>query len=67
MIGQIFVRGEGTSLDGAWLRLLQNDECVGMTAIDQFGGFLVDDVPQGLLSVQIVLPHLTLIGALDIV
>jgi len=67
MIGQILARGEGALLDGAWLRLLQNDECVGMTAIDQFGGFLVDDVPQGSLSIQIVLPHLTLIGALDLV
>jgi hypothetical protein len=32
--------------------------------VDQFGGFQFEEVPQGILSLQIDLPKLTVVGAL---
>ncbi len=65
LIGQIFARNEASFPDAARLHLLQNGERVGMTMLDQFGGFQFEEIPQGALSLQIDLPHLTVIGALN--
>ena len=65
LIGQIFARSQASFPETARLHLLQNGERVGATILDQFGGFQFDDVPQGSLSLQIDLPHLTVVGALN--
>lgn len=64
MIGQIFARHESRFIDNAQLQLLKDGERVGVTVVDQFGGFQFEEVPQGTLSLQIDLPRLTVVGAL---
>jgi len=65
LIGQIFARDENTFPKSTRLQLLQNGERVGMTQVDQFGGFQFEEVPQGSLSLQIDMPNLTVVGALN--
>jgi hypothetical protein len=65
LIGQIFARNEASFPNAARLHLLQNGERVGMTMLDQFGGFQFEEIPAGALSLQIDLPHLTVVGALN--
>ena len=65
LIGQIFARDENTFPTSTRLQLLQNGERVGMTQVDQFGGFQFEEVPQGSLSLQIDMPNLTVVGALN--
>jgi len=65
LIGQIFARNEASFPNAAQLHLLQNGERVGMTMLDQFGGFQFEEIPPGSLSLQIDLPHLTVVGALN--
>jgi len=64
LIGQIFPRNESRFVDNAQLQLLKDGERVGLTVVDQFGGFQFEEVPQGTLSLQIDLPKLTVVGAL---
>jgi hypothetical protein len=64
LIGQIFARNETRFIDNAQLQLLRDGERVGVTVVDQFGGFQFEEVPQGTLSLQIDLPKLTVVGAL---
>ena len=64
LIGQIFPRNESRFVDNAQLQLLKDGERVGLTVVDQFGGFQFEEVPQGTLSLQIDLPRLTVVGAL---
>ena len=66
VLGQIQPRGTSTFVDAARLHLLQNGERVSSAAVNELGEFHFDFVPSGLLSLQIDLPHLTVIGSLDV-
>jgi hypothetical protein len=66
VLGQIQPRGTNTFIDTARLHLLQNGERVSSADVNELGEFHFDFVPAGLLSLQIDLPHLTVIGALDV-
>jgi hypothetical protein len=65
LVGQILPRGATQFVDEAKLHLLRNGERFDTTATDHFGEFQFRDVPQGLLSLQVDLPHLTVVGALN--
>ena len=65
LVGQILPRGQNRFIDEAKLHLLRNGERFESTASDDFGEFQFKDIPQGLLSLQIDLPHLTVVGALN--
>lgn len=65
MTGQILARNTGAFVRGARLHLLRNGEEFEATDVDQFGGFEFSKVPEGILSIQIDLPHLTIVGALN--
>jgi hypothetical protein len=65
LVGQILPRGEIRFVDEAKLHLLRNGERFDSTATDDFGEFQFKDIPQGLLSLQVDLPHLTVVGALN--
>jgi len=66
MIGQVLPRN-GTDFvrGGAQFHLLQNGERVESAVIDEIGEFVFAHVPDGLLSIQIELPDITVIGALN--
>ena len=66
MLGQIQPRGTNTFIDTARLHLLQNGERVSSASVNELGEFHFDSVPSGVLSLQIDLPHLTVIGSLDV-
>jgi hypothetical protein len=66
VLGQIQPRGTNTFVDTARLHLLQNGERVSSASVNELGEFHFDFVPAGLLSLQIDLPHLTVIGSLDV-
>ena len=66
VLGQIQPRGTNTFVDAAQLHLLQNGERVSSASVNELGEFHFDFVPSGLLSLQIDLPHLTVIGSLDV-
>ena len=66
VLGQIQPRGTSTFIDTARLHLLQNGERVRSASVNELGEFHFDFVPAGLLSLQIDLPHLTVIGSLDV-
>ena len=65
MVGQILPRGEAMFVDEAKLHLIRNGERFESTLSDNFGEFQFRDIPQGLLSLQVDLPHLTVVGALN--
>jgi hypothetical protein len=65
LIGQIFVRNDASFPDPARVHLWQNGERVGITMADEFGSFQFEEITQGSLCIQIDLPHLTVVGALD--
>jgi hypothetical protein len=64
MDGQILARGAPVPVDGARLHLLRDGERLATTVADKLGEFQFKDVPEGLLSLQVDLPHLTVVGAL---
>jgi hypothetical protein len=66
MLGQLLPRKGGDFVGTARFHLLRNGERVESTITDETGEFHFTDVPQGLLSIQIDLPHLTVIGALNL-
>ena len=66
LLGQIQPRGTKTFIESARLHLLQNDERVSSAEVNDLGEFHFSYVPEGFLSLQIDLPHLTVIGALDL-
>jgi hypothetical protein len=66
LVGQILARGQSSFVQSARLHLLRNGERFESTLIDRLGEFHFDDVPDGLLSLQIDLPHLTVVGALNV-
>jgi len=65
MIGQVLPRNSHSFAGGGRFHLLQNGECVDSAVIDETGEFFFTDVPEGVLSIQIELPHITVIGALN--
>ena len=66
LIGQMLPRSRENNIDSARFHLLRNGKRLETMAADDFGEFHFDDVPDGDLSLQIDLPHLTIIGALSI-
>ena len=64
MIGQVLPRN-GNDFVGGRFHLLQNGERVESADTDEIGEFVFAHVPEGVLSIQIELPHITVIGALS--
>jgi len=65
MAGQILACGEGAFVRGSRLHLLRDGERIGSTAVDKFGEFEFEMLPEGFLSLQVDLPHLTVVGTLN--
>ena len=66
MLGQLLPRSGRTFGKGARFHLLRNGERLESTITDELGEFHFSYVPEGDLSLQIDLPNLTVIGALNI-
>lgn len=66
LLGQLLPRHSSSFVQSARLHLLRNGERFETTATDEMGEFRFTDIPDGLLSLQIDLPHLTVIGALNV-
>jgi hypothetical protein len=66
MTGQILARGAAVPSGGARLHLLRDGERLAIALADKFGEFRFNDVPEGHLSLQIDLPHLTVVGSLNL-
>lgn len=66
MLGQLLPRGGEDFVQTARFHLLKNGERIESTTVDEVGEFHFSDVPDGNLSLQIDLPNLTVIGALNI-
>jgi len=64
--GQLLPPKGHNFIRGARLHLLRNGERIDSTVTDEKGEFHFTDVPPGPLSIQIDLPHLTVIGALNL-
>jgi hypothetical protein len=65
LLGQILSHvGDGFVKD-ACLYLRHNEERVGTTKVNDFGEFRFSNIPTGPLSLQIDLPHVTVIGSLQ--
>ena len=65
LLGQLLPRSGQDFVRSARFHLLKNGERLESTSIDESGEFHFTDVPEGDLSLQIDLPHLTVIGALN--
>ena len=65
MAGQVLARNEGSFVHGARLHLIRDGERFSSIAIDKFGEFEFEVVPEGFLSLQVDLPHLTVVGTLS--
>jgi len=65
LLGQILPRGSNTFVNDATLHLRQNDERVGSANVNDLGEFQFTNFPDGLLSLQIDLPNLTIITTLN--
>ena len=64
MLGQVLPRSGEEFVGAARFHLLRNGERLESTGMNEMGEFHFTDVPEGDLSLQIDLPHLTVIGAL---
>jgi hypothetical protein len=65
MAGQVLARNEGSFVHEARLHLIRDGERFVSTAVDKFGEFEFEMVPEGFLSLQVDLPHLTVVGTLN--
>jgi len=65
MAGQVLARGESAFVQGARLHLIRDGERYISTTVDKFGEFEFRMVPDGFLSLQVDLPHLTVVGTLN--
>lgn len=65
LLGQVLSRSGHEFVGAARFHLLRNGERLESTAVDEVGEFHFTDVPEGDLSLQIDLPNLTVIGALN--
>ena len=66
MLGQLLPRGRQDFVSAARFHLLRNGERLETASVDETGEFHFLDVPEGDLSLQIDLPNLTVIGALNV-
>jgi hypothetical protein len=66
MTGQVLAREGAVPVDGARLHLLRDGGRLATTVANGLGEFSFKTVPEGLLSLQVDLPHLTVIGALNL-
>jgi hypothetical protein len=66
LLGQLLPRGTTEFAQRARLHLLKNGERFQSTEADDLGEFRFTDVPDGLYSLQVDLPNLTVIGSLNI-
>jgi hypothetical protein len=66
ILGQILSRRCQDFVASAQLHLLRNGERLQAVASDTLGEFHFTDVPEGELSLQVDLPQLTIIGALNV-
>jgi len=66
MIGQLLPRETGEFVGSIRCHLIRNGEKIESTVTDQLGEFRFSDVPEGDLSLQLDLPNVTIIGALNI-
>jgi len=66
LLGQVQPRGSKDFIESAKLHLLHNGERVSSADVNELGEFHFTFVPDGFLSLQIDLPNLTVIGALDV-
>jgi hypothetical protein len=64
ILGQILSRSHQDFVASARLHLMRNGERLQAVASDTLGEFHFTDVPEGELSLQVELPHVTIIGAL---
>lgn len=65
MLGQLLSRRGANFVESANLHLIQHGERLETATADKSGEFHFRDLPEGDLSLQIDLPHLTVIGALN--
>ena len=65
MLGQLLPRRGATFVESANLHLIQHGERLETATADRTGEFRFTDLPEGNLSLQIDLPNLTVIGALN--
>jgi hypothetical protein len=66
MLGQLLPRSGVRFVESARFHLLQNGERLETASVDETGEFHFMEVPEGDLSLQIDLPNLTVIGALNV-
>ena len=66
ILGQILSRSREDFANIAQFHLLQDGEGIQAAAADTLGEFHFTDVPEGNLRLQVDLPNLTIIGALNI-
>jgi hypothetical protein len=66
MTGQVLARGETSFVQGAMLHLVRDGKRFESTSADKLGQFEFHGVPDGLLSLQMDLPHLTIVGAINV-
>jgi len=66
ILGQLLPRSGQNSSPSARVHLLKTGERLESTTIDEMGEFHFTNVPEGDLSLQIDLPNLTVIGALNV-
>ncbi len=65
MLGQILPRSSTKFGELAKLHLLKDGERVETATADEMGEFCFFHLPEGELSIQIDLPNLTIVGALN--
>jgi hypothetical protein len=66
MLGQLLPRKGQDFVQSVSIHLLRNGEKIEKTTVDEMGEFHFSGLPDGNLSLQVDLPNLTVIGALDI-
>lgn len=64
--GQILSRDKSTDVAGTRLHLLQGGMRIGTAAADKFGEFEFEEVTDGPLDLEIEIPNLRIIGALNL-
>jgi hypothetical protein len=66
IVGQVFARNETQFLSHVCVHLLLNGKPFKTTRCDNFGQFQFDEVPEGVLRLQLNLPRLTVVGGISI-
>ena len=66
IVGQVFARNETQFLNRVRVHLLVDSKPFKTTWSDNFGQFQFDEVPQGVLGLQLELPRLTVVGGITI-